>query len=68
MYYAYRLPIVNENWVYWYVKSRFLIVIKLHFRGQAEFIVLKQEIWSFRIYKGPSLVIRRVLYSSFLEA
>jgi hypothetical protein len=62
MYYAYRLPIVNGNWIYIYVESRFLIVLKLHLRDQAEFIVLKQESWSFRVYKSLSVVIHRVLY------
>ena len=62
MYYAYRLPIVIGNWIYLYVESRFLIVIKLHLLDQAVFIVLKQESWSLRVYKGPSVVIHRVLY------
>jgi hypothetical protein len=62
MYYAYRLPIVNGNWIYLYAESRFLIVIKLRLRDQAEFIVLKQENWSCRVYKSPSVVIHRVLY------
>ena len=82
MYYAYRLPIVNGNWIYLYVESRFLIVMKLNLRDREEFVVLKQESWSFLVYKSLSVVIHGVLYvelfrgvgkawavvSSFLEA
>ena len=67
MYYAYRLPIVNGNWIYLYVESRFLIVIKLHLRDQAEVIVLKQESWSLQVNKGPYVVIHGVLYAELFR-